>query len=1066
MMNKLVFKFFVVLFIGLPMASCRRAERFIHDVTSHEGGTFIPDFDGLVIDIPPNNLTADGELSVSQLLETEQIYKTNNVGPVYKVELIDSELIGALEISIQIPVSYAIGIAPAYVIHWTGSEWEYLPSVESDGWVKAEVSSLSEFSVGHRAEILLEREDGTLESGWLEIHGSGETQLVVLFNSKGEKIDESNVSSYKGGVHYHQGGILYFDLALDILEPHEIGGTYVISGIPAGEFFKAVLKYAEVVMGKIYQDMVRLGDVYKYQPGSWESTCIVKDGYDAISRLGISYRTEGAVTAMGQKPWLYVSVSQAENINGESVYFLVYQGTEVEMVAEVEAVELIPGTEQLFQFPSHIDLPISDMKVVALAVGRPNIPWWQFWEDRDDRILCVFGDIQLTQDEVVDEREDDWEGSVDVYEVPGLELDKLLSLSDIGEDYCYYANSIFITENEYFVDYRLKENGKTCVSFTIEALNSSENSLMQIESIPRYPEVFDYEENNIGDAGLLTVMGDFWSGIKLQVAVDRYYFELFTSDQAGEVGLAKEEIIKLGELITNRILSYQSSPGDSSIPEEDTQQIRQMVLPQCFDQVIFSKEGDYVPYVMSVEMGPLCNDIIAFYDLIEIPAKLTPALMPFSESYRLTLAHGVSYYEHAFECAPEFQDSYALAIGVHGIEMSSIRRACSLRLVWNGAEGFIYDESKNFKNQISGEFIEIHHFELHDDTVFREFANIPDLGIHLVEEIDGSLSGYAAFQSGNYISIIDVRSVPSSIDLSSLLDSASEAIKIFEPESGYETSNLQVQHQCPTFARDIEISKLGSVSEVQDYLNFLIDQLNPNFEGKVGIADSLVSDFDCDGRDDVLVFFYFETPYAWELSSGYLVQFDFYTYDVIREISLGNMYAGELDFQDLTGDGVPELLIDGVLGMGVNTIWQEFHVFSIPDFNDISPRPIEGMDEDGYNEFVIGEPEIIDANSNGLPDIIYRRIFLNNIVMGIPKCEQFLVMPYFFEWDSQSLSFKSLKPAMNILLDYALESIDSVCQDVGPEWQDIAFDVLYDQYGNEIIQNALEIYPGGGCDRN
>jgi len=97
---------------------------------------------------------------------------------------------------------------------------------------------------------------------------------------------------------------------------------------------------------------------------------------------------------------------------------------------------------------------------------------------------------------------------------------------------------------------------------------------------------------------------------------------------------------------------------------------------------------------------------------------------------------------------------------------------------------------------------------------------------------------------------------------------------------------------------------------------------------------------------------------------------------------------------------------------------------------------------------------------------VYRRIFHKNMAIGIPNSERFLMMPYFFEWNTQTQSFKSFTPAANLVLDYILESIDSVCEGVSLEWHDLALEVLMDQYGTEVLQNAFEIYPGGGCDRD
>jgi hypothetical protein len=374
-------------FVLLSMvAGCRGENRvYEQDVLAESGAMLQPSFGGIELAIPAEALASDSSVRIEEVQPPDGD-TTSALSPVYSIE-IGSDAVTPIEIRIKIPETGAGEIAQPYLIRWTGDEWQYLEAYNDDGWLTTRVSSFSDYAIGFATEIVLERADGSMEAGRLQVVRANEQEYAVLYNSAGARIDASTVADYRGGVIYHADGVDGFSLALDMLTN---------SGLPLSSFRQALFTYVANQMEQIYGDTVEnVAGVVLFEMNSWDSSCQVGDGYNVESSLSVTYRVgrAGYSSGTGYGPWLYLRIERVGNLVGNRVVFVLYSDAPV-MSFEMNAADLQPQRTYRIELPLMDDqVPIPNMRLVALVAGTPRIPWWQFWEDRDERFLCAYGDL-------------------------------------------------------------------------------------------------------------------------------------------------------------------------------------------------------------------------------------------------------------------------------------------------------------------------------------------------------------------------------------------------------------------------------------------------------------------------------------------------------------------------------------------------------------------------------------------------------------------------------------------------------------------------------------------------
>ena len=314
---------------------------------------------------------------------------TSAISPVYSIEF-ESQVDSAVDIRIRIPETSAGEVAHPYIIHWNGEDWDYIEAYVDDGWLVASVTSFSNYAVGYATGILLERNDGTLEFGTLQVEKVDGEEFVVLYNSQGDPIDSNNIIDYRGGVTYHSDKVNGFVLAVDML-------THL--GLPLASFQEALDVYVVNSMEELYNTTAEnIAGVTLFEPNSWSSTCRLTDGYDLESNLTLTYRLGRTTYPTGYGPWLYLEIERAENIVGDRVVFVLYSGSNEIIAFEMTARDLQIQSAYRIELPLlNNQVPITNMKLVGLVMGAPNIPWWEFWENSDERILCSYGDVVSSQ---------------------------------------------------------------------------------------------------------------------------------------------------------------------------------------------------------------------------------------------------------------------------------------------------------------------------------------------------------------------------------------------------------------------------------------------------------------------------------------------------------------------------------------------------------------------------------------------------------------------------------------------------------------------------------------------
>jgi len=314
---------------------------------------------------------------------------TSAISPVYNIE-VESPVDSPVQIRIRLPETNAGDVAHPYLIHWNGESWDYIEAVVDDEWLVASVTSFSDYGVGYATVILLERNDGTMETGRLEVVKVDGEEFVVLYNSQGDPLDSTNIIDYRGGVTYHSDDVNTFVLAVDML-------THF--GLPLASFQEALDVYVVNSMEELYNTTAEnMAGVTLFEPTSWSSACQLTDGYDLESNLTLTYQVGRTTYPTGYGPWLYLDIERAENIVGDRVVFVLYSGSNAIMSFEMTASDLQTQSAYRIELPLlDNQVPIPDMQFVALMMGVPDIPWWNFWENTDERILCSYGDVVSSQ---------------------------------------------------------------------------------------------------------------------------------------------------------------------------------------------------------------------------------------------------------------------------------------------------------------------------------------------------------------------------------------------------------------------------------------------------------------------------------------------------------------------------------------------------------------------------------------------------------------------------------------------------------------------------------------------
>lgn len=109
-------------------------------------------------------------------------------------------------------------------------------------------------------------------------------------------------------------------------------------------------------------------------------------------RYWMGKNSPGAIDT-GFGPRLYVEVTNAEILEGDSVYLLLYSGSTSKCTVNLDVEDMIPGRQHEFGCTSmmHNEVPLAEAHLVALLVGPPNIPAWKLWQYRDQRAVCAYG---------------------------------------------------------------------------------------------------------------------------------------------------------------------------------------------------------------------------------------------------------------------------------------------------------------------------------------------------------------------------------------------------------------------------------------------------------------------------------------------------------------------------------------------------------------------------------------------------------------------------------------------------------------------------------------------------
>ena len=219
---------------------------------------------------------------------------------------------------------------------------------------------------------------------------------MVFFNPNGEIINGTNVSDYRGGILYNTDKIKAFVLTIDMLTDSEI---------PLGSFNQIVEIIQDTAVEAIGEVVLKhLVDVNYEGFGGWKSSCIVEEGYDVQTSLGMQYHIVELSNEDGsaQVTWLYIEVTQSENVFGDSIHIVLYSDSQRLMTVRLNSTDMLPNAIYRVKLPTPgIEIPLPGMKLIAFITDHPNLPWWQEWQERDSRTLCIYGDLSSHRNQIV-----------------------------------------------------------------------------------------------------------------------------------------------------------------------------------------------------------------------------------------------------------------------------------------------------------------------------------------------------------------------------------------------------------------------------------------------------------------------------------------------------------------------------------------------------------------------------------------------------------------------------------------------------------------------------------------
>jgi hypothetical protein len=213
--------------------------------------------------------------------------------------------------------------------------------------------------------------------------------VIVLYDSEDRVIDDSIIEDYRGGLYFHDAELKGWNvvfLAADLIKHR---------GIPFMTFSKAMLSFAVNTYPQIL-DSIRFN-----KPSEWqvlESQCVVEQGYDGHqTSLEISFAAAPSIVA-GAGPWLVYRVDEAIGLIGDYVYLTAFSGRDVLRSVKMNPQDMVRGSQYMLDlnlFPNN-QIP-EDINLTILLVGKPGYPWWQAWKDRDQRVLCAYGQSAITE---------------------------------------------------------------------------------------------------------------------------------------------------------------------------------------------------------------------------------------------------------------------------------------------------------------------------------------------------------------------------------------------------------------------------------------------------------------------------------------------------------------------------------------------------------------------------------------------------------------------------------------------------------------------------------------------